>query len=54
MTMIHFVNYHFGNRIRLCDKMINGKIDDTTDYTYEVTCKKCIKIIKKEKTERMK
>ena len=45
MNKIHFVNYEFGNRVRLCDRGMS-KVDDTTDYTYKVTCKKCLRIIK--------
>ncbi len=43
---IHFVNYEFGNRIRLCDRMMNKDCDDTTDYTYKVTCERCLKMLK--------
>lgn len=44
---IHWVAYEFGNRIRYCDRMLNRKKDDTTDYKYRVTCKKCNYTLKK-------
>ena len=45
--MKHFVRFEFGNRIRLCNKMMS-EIDDTTDDINEVTCKRCLKILREE------
>lgn len=46
---IHFVRFEFGNRIRLCDKEM-GKEDDTTDNLSQVTCKRCLKMMRQEDT----